>query len=643
MKDGDYIDYSKSNKATIFIKNPTSKPVVEYFTALQALYDKINLGTAAAGGGKVTNIYKQFTDWVAEKKKTKAPTISEMYGWIVDQVAKRWDIISHIPATAHPASSAATSGASTVAVLSTKRTVQYIRVACRKVGDGAVFIKYAGDTNETAYHKPIVVPSPSASAAGTKKGTKRPSSALYTSITKKTKVTGAVTLGTRFKPATSKDADEGDISMDDDEDSTKLDTEMGLESLAVGGAEIEEEGEDEDDTSTDDGGVYFYCSQLDEKGEGVHVLSAGVLDDFVTLLHRGVVALEAEPAKPSTAFLGTDEWWCWFKDCISATSLSVIGDETSNIEGFRVAMPSPTESASDILFSTEYIDYAFDLQSNLNGVPKPGLLGDVDILVFGLDPTLPAVNMAFPDVFEYAGLTEFAESFWMALLREINVTLEPKASQGRRNAIWFDPTNSYKTVVRLQFTLPASDLSKFNDVFSFLNGFKVNSTDMIVKKTSTWTMSTTGVGIISDGEVIMTAECDINGVTFEAALTFQKTLLKFDFSTKDGGALEAIIGWLAKLVGLEDMGFQDWLKKAGSSLGTPQLRRISLTIKPDDNGQHTVTDFGIDMEIGLDFGKGKDVEAVVFLLTYSWAKGQKFGALRGALWCGKCGSQKSCQ
>lgn len=114
--------------------------------------------------------------------------------------------------------------------------------------------------------------------------------------------------------------------------------------------------------------------------------------------------------------------------------------------------------------------------------PPLGLLEPAtDILAFGLDPTQespPKVDL--PDVLEYAGLHEIANSHIVKPLAGIKLTLTPKASNGARNATRFDPTDGCKAVIRLQFTGDNSDTVKA--YMNSLTDFKLKNVNVIAKK-----------------------------------------------------------------------------------------------------------------------------------------------------------------
>lgn len=621
--DGEFTDFGSGNtkSASFPDKDKGSVEVKQFLTDLQTVYTKINAGAAAAGKPQ-QNIYDTYLAWLAkESPQNDAGRI----GWIYEQLTSSWETISPITSTAHAAVSAAAVGP-TAAILSGKGLVDYIRVACRNTSPEGIFIKYNNDPDDHRLSPvPAVVPAPTAAKTSTPENSGEP-------VKKKARVdTGPPINNGSFAVGPDVDMNESDpIVVDSPGDVTleKATEPLGKDILVTGT------------------GFYFYCSQIQATGTNVRILSAGDMDDFVTLLRHGVVCLKAQPAVGSPSeFLDSDEWLCWFIDCIKATSLSATGDENGNMDGFSLTMTPPANSTQrpqadaekDILFNTSSVIFAFDPISDMPGFldppggstndPIPGLLGPVDTVVFGLDPTSPVLTMALRDLFTYVGLPMLADS---TPLGDTVLTLDPAKSKGHRNAVWFDPRTRYRTVVRLQFEIQGLDSLK--GYLSFLTDFVIVDASVIGKKTSSWIMGPTGVSITSIAEVTLTMNCTVNKVEFQAAITCQPDLVTLELTTLSLNALGGILSWLTTLVGVTEWDFTSWLGTAGSAFNTPQFRRISLALTT--GAKPAVEHFSMDMEIALNFGGGGN-EPALFLFTYNWKKGQKFGALKAALWCSK--------
>lgn len=615
----EYTDFGSTTSYSFPDEGEGTDPVEKFLEDLKTLYVKINAGAAKAGKPEI-NIYQTYLTWL---KNNPTEDDRPRLIWIYDQVLIAWSKISPITSSSHIATSAAAKGAN-AAPLSGKDLIDYIRVACRNTASEGVFIKYSAEENDKPHPvAPPVVPAPTAAKTDTEENEGEP-------VKKKLKVADEILVSsTSFTPPEDVDIDEGDPPVTE---RTKLGDLPLVRKQEV--AVISVQGD----------GFYFYCSQIKATGTNVRILSAGDMDDFVTSLRHGVVCLQAQPALNAPAqFLDSDEWLCWFTDCVKATSLSATGDGKGNMSGFNLSMTSPVStvqsllggSATDILFGTSSVEFAFFPSAGTPGLldppipdPVPGLLGEVDILILALDPTSPVLTMKLSELFKYVGLNTLAD---LTSLSDTVLVLDPKESKGNRNAIWFNPSKRYSTVVRLQFEL--QDLTIIRDYCSFLTDFAITSASVIGKKNSTWAMGPEGVSITSLAEVIMTMSCTVKTIGFQATLTFEPDVVTMELTTVSLGALETILAWLMALVGVSEFDFTTWLKKAGQSLNAPQFRRVSLALTT--GAKPKVKRFSMDMEIKLNFGGGGNNPAL-FLSTYSWVKGQKFGELMAALWCSKC-------
>lgn len=619
---GEYTDFGSTTSYSFPDEGYGTDPVVKFLKDLENLYVKINAGAAKAGKPEI-NIYETFLTWL---KNNPTDLDRPRLIWIYDQVLIAWCKISPITLSSHVATSAAAKGANATP-LSGKDLIDYIRVACRNTASEGVFIKYSAEENDKPPPvTPPVIPAPTAAKTDTVENEGEP-------VKKKIKLADKVLVAsTSFTPPEDVDSDEGDPPVE--ERKTPGDLPLIRKESAV--------------ISVQGDGFYFYCSQIQATGTNVRILSAGDMDDFVTSLRHGVVCLQAQPAVNAPAqFLDSDEWLCWFTDCVKATSLSATGDENGNMSGFNLNMTSPISTmqslpgdpATDILFGTSNVEFAFFPSTGAPGLldppggsipePIPGLLGDVDILILGLDPASPVLTMKLSELFAYVGLSTLAE---LTSLSDTVLVLDPKESKGNRNAIWFNPSKLYSTVVRLQFEL--EDLTTIRDYCSFLADFTITGASVIGKKTSTWTMGPEGVSITSLAEVILTMSCTVKTVGLQATLTFEPDVVTMELTTVSLGALGVILSWLQDLVGVKEFDFTTWLANAGQSLDAPQFRRVSLVLTT--GAKPAVKSFNMDMEIKLNFGSGGGNNPALFLFTYSWSKGQTFGELRAALWCSKC-------
>lgn len=558
-----------------------------------------------------------------EKAKTLA------FRWIVGQVAECWGAMSHITAASHEASSASVSGSNTTAVQGTSTAIVYIKVECRKEegGDGKVAVRRAGDQTDTQHNTPPAIPSKHLQEANkTQNFLKR----KYLDNGDGRGSMGAATASNHYTAAItgSSKRSKNIIELPQVSDISSQLLVEGPSAPPTPSMVIQHPAS----VSETNEGYYIFCSELQEAGPGVTVLASGELDDFVQLLHRGVIGVAKQPTAAShTAFLDTDELFLWLYECIGATSFTVRGDHGSNnITEFSLILSAIVNGGQSIMFSSGCTNAAFDTGRS---VPESGLIPGAGALVLGLNPgSFKILHMTLNQVFDYTGMTPFVESRVLNVLGGTALSLKAETANGNRNAVWFDPGHSYQTNVRLQFTV--ENLSEITQFFSVLTGFTVTSAKVIAKIQKNWVMASDGIGILSEGEVILTAECTVtvpsSTVSFSLALALHETATVLTLTTVEYDTLETIASWIIGVAGHGPLDLTSWIQRSGS-FGLPQLRRIQITMEGE-----MVVGFSIEMELELHFGKAPDAGSrpVVFLFRYCWYKGQTLGTLSGDLWCG---------
>lgn len=383
-----------------------------------------------------------------------------------------------------------------------------------------------------------------------------------------------------------------------------------------------------------DTGYYIVCSKIESTDPNVRQLAGGTpLNNFVAVLHSQKFGLTSKPAiKSSTPFLSTDEWSSWLVDAISATAFAAKTDDQGNVSGFTLEVDWPDSNAADhntVRFDTDYVVPAFNILPDAK--PPVGLLGDTDIIAFGLDSSQNlTLKTDLEGALKYAGLGDLISSPLVTTLgTKISLTLsaKPESSTGARNAVWFEPRKAYRTTIRLQWDI--NDIDKVKEYISFLKGaFTLESIHLITRRTSTWAMTADGVSVVTAGEAILSAEFSIAGKKFIGALTFSEDSVRMELTTKEN-VFKEIVDWLATTTG--DIPFAEWLLSAGAEVfRTIRLRRISLTVKMVD-GQRKITNFSVATEIEMGLGGTEDNPARV-LMTYASVEGVKMGNFRGQLW-----------
>lgn len=616
-------------------------PDKNFLKALKTLYTLISKKAKLP----LENVYEGFTaaskSWSTDPEERQEQAVV----WILEAVEERWgNNLSTIPAGAHTASSAAFVESNNTAVHSTKKYIRYILVESRKgIADGKIFIRYAERRKVKTIVRKAVTKALDPSITSTTINGKRP--AIKDIRRKGTRSSKRLMVNNAGGFIQGDDENEagGEIS-DEDEDEVELESDIrdggtpGLElELEIGEGVIRD----------NDNEFSYYCSELASQVSGVNVqvLDAGSdLDDFVTLLHYGVITLGTKlTANNSSDFVDTDEWLWWFQNCLGATTFTAIAKDSA-MDAFSFTMTSPDGGAQTMSFSTSSVAFAFDLTTPWVG-SVPGFLKDDLILIFGLDldPQSPVVTMCLPDVFTYVGLTDLAQSTVIIALGSVQVELDTKKSKGCRNAVWFDPASRYKTVQRLQFTLQDQEITTFLQFLGLPSSFQITNAKVIARKTSHWVMIPDGIGAPTDGEVILTAECTIatgsgTPATFGAAIEFLETSVNLELTVITPPTLDDILGWLEQILRLPtgSLNFSGWLTKSGATSSSINFRRLSMTIPKDSSSTNSgtvISEFSIDLEVDFKFG-GSDIPAI-FLVTYSWAAGETIGDLKASLWCGK--------
>lgn len=377
----------------------------------------------------------------------------------------------------------------------------------------------------------------------------------------------------------------------------------------------------------------FYSVEVGRSAEK-QALPEGLVKKFVTLLRDGKIQLEKRPTpSSSTQFLGSDTWFQWLKTSIGVTSLSAITTpDAKNIKGFGLELKPSNSSDTVLHFTTDAFPSALGLTlPSSNGAPY-GLPGNGETLIFGLDPSSSGVGMTLPEVFDFAGLHDLAKV--LPFLNEIKLQLDGPT---HRNAIWFEPKNSYKTVIRLQFVVPIHEIHKFftERLLNQTKGpqkkvkgtpphtLELTAAHVVVKKTLRemgWQPDRSRFSM--EVNVTLVAKCTIKlpkaSIDFSVALTFYPRAFGFDLVPLGTNAFDNVLTWLATMVGLDD--FHAGLETVKSALGieTFDITRISLTfaqLKP------------IYLRLELKVVH----QQAVFLFSYTWGKGGG-GKLKAELW-----------
>ena len=564
--------------------------------------------------------YQAYLTW----KGTTSPEVNQVQQWIAGNITPLWQVISPTDTTFSPAYSASqliTGVAGTTAT--NNNFLLYYRV--QSVDDDAYDGRIFSQDFEGLEQGYVVLPKTTTVFPPDTTAVKRKGTPLASKTGKLTRFPQTATMDVEDDEPELNDADEdedegqGDSDYDDD----AIVTSIASPSLALDEAPIVQ----------DPDGFYFYCTDVDQPGVNAYALPAGLLNDFVTVLDTGSIALDAAPSSPSgqpqvpANFSNNDVWNQWFTGALGAKTMQAYGTTTS-LTGFSFSI---TLSGQDLEFLTDDVNLAFGLNSGINGIPQPGIVDTDNMIMFGLNPQSPKItNLSIKDAFAFAKLDVPTV---LGLLDSITLTVDPSTTLGKRNAVWFIPEQTFKTLVRL--TWDVTDLSPINSFFSFLTGFSITSAYAIAVQTSNRVIGASGAKAVTEGAVTIVADAQIvpksnNNINFTMAVEVQPDRLDliWQIDSNSKGGLTDIISWLASLLSIP-LDFDQWLNS--DSMKSPTLRQLKLTVGMDANNKPVVQSFSCTFEVSFTFGKSSSDDNIAVRFVFSWSEGLG-SSLIGSLW-----------
>ncbi|KJK85506.1 hypothetical protein H633G_10654 [Metarhizium anisopliae BRIP 53284] len=379
-------------------------------------------------------------------------------------------------------------------------------------------------------------------------------------------------------------------------------------------------------------------------------LPFGPLDDFVSDLHNGVLCLESKPPVGTTAvsetrLAFTDQWRTWFSDALNAKELSVITAPRGKIAGFsQLVSLAPLGTGSGpitpawLKFSsaTEVLLQTFGTTTYIT---SEGLLTGHSSLVFGMELLAGVQTVFLHDLVNFIGMGELLKNPLIMLLGAVplNVPSTVEELKGKRNAVWFVPSNDYKTTVRLEWSIDSKSREKLNEVLSPLN-VKLGPTSVIARRSSQW--STTGEKdkIISKGSLVFRTEVELDLMVLEGTVEFgvSTTTLTLSLNSTSGQVLQTLLKWAARVLRISEDSF-DFTTLQGKSTGSFGLggfhfRRITLNLTQNDQTKKMqLSTFRLDMEMKLSLSK-HEAGPTLFMLTYFYQKSDG-STISASLWC----------
>jgi hypothetical protein len=386
------------------------------------------------------------------------------------------------------------------------------------------------------------------------------------------------------------------------------------------------------------------------------------IDKFVDAISDKAINLTSRPQSNKESSADNDDptvKWLQRIDDKSQLSLHFDANADLNVESFQVELTKP--------WPMRFSSSADDLNGTFGGqegrITALGLDRDGIWLTCGLVTSAAVIKSTVLDLFEYAGITDGKD--WLpSVLLPLAVTLDPAQGKGKRNAFWFRPSNSWQTVVRLQFSLDVKD-SLQGLVGSVLKGFTIKSADVICKRNHILSNTTTGLKAFNNGRVLFALDCSIQApspnarkVELAAGCEISDSSITITLMLNNGDSeqekqpadtnsdltaapLVGVLRWLGSLLSEDLEKYIKDLATKDSFLSRIHLRRVSVTLdllqgrdKPRFSGVKA------DFEVSAKFGKPEPTtRPVVFLLSYTWNRiWGGAGGLRGQLWNGKSSS-----
>ena len=398
-----------------------------------------------------------------------------------------------------------------------------------------------------------------------------------------------------------------------------------------------------------DGEKYpIYSTESPKKGD-FKVEADSNVDKFLAFLESQSIVLEKKP-DPSAKVDSSDDLTKWF-DNFGKTSQVTVNVEpskkTQQIASLQFDFTMPWGDAPALCFSSssEAINFSFGAPATLPGagparVPVPGIGDNGEVLCCGLDPnkTAKSIRLTVADVLEYVGGDSLA-SFMPVPLGEMELTLDPTGEAGKRNALWFNASFFSETTLRLQFHVEAATQLK-ELLEPRLPGLTIEAVDVICKKTLIAAETEDGPAAVDQGNVTFDVQCKItpkggSPIDLDAALEFVPDSIHMTLQFKsDSDPLGGILAWLVGLIGSDVEIVKDLMAK--DIFHNIKARQMLLSIDTKASSGHSLSSFGLSIEVAANFGQVSGGNPALFLVSYSWVRGsKKLGTIQGKLWTGK--------
>ncbi|UKZ54366.1 hypothetical protein TrVGV298_008174 [Trichoderma virens] len=627
----------------------------QFLAMLSEFYDRINQRQARLGQPGLVNIYDQYCMWGGDETKRQQPSEKASRDWITDQCERRWAQISPITSQSHPAVGAAVHG-SFLDPVGVKGAIEYIcvesRDAARGQVDGVVKVKYLGQADLQNHQKSRKIAalseSRTPSTLDTSRAQQHPETTESASNNPVPPGPGRLAL-----PSTDHDQPLSHVDVVTLNGLYNLETLLeppadALEVLAEAnprlttprkplwvhpdptmqarlGVSRQVKKLDATTTSAIANELCIASTFLDVEGGAVgkpSVLAPGDADSFVGSLHNARLDLASKPVVPAAGETPkffeldkADELYGWFAASVGARKLQLASSAKNKIA--EVELTQKLSFGGEMKFGTKHLAHNFG-QDPLRGLSEEmgGLVSPQNLLVLGLDPGCDALPVRMSDVVPLPVMPDQAQN--PEILELLAMPLSIDVRPGSRNAIFFDPERSYRTVERLQYTgnsQSAAIMTKF--LGARIPGISVTGVKVVSKHISTWT--------VTGGATVPSSRSRVASIW--------TGFIKVDITFKQGNLLAQLLSWLATQVGQLDLAALLESETAKVILSkTPEPRRISITLPlAADGSLGEVSAVSVDIELLAKVGTLNDNNSILFLFTYAWSRVEG-SSLRGALW-----------
>ncbi|GIK00104.1 hypothetical protein Aspvir_004119 [Aspergillus viridinutans] len=368
-----------------------------------------------------------------------------------------------------------------------------------------------------------------------------------------------------------------------------------------------------------------------------HTGDQASLNNLIDSLNTGVLALSAAPDSAGQALLdgtteaGCDEWFFWLSSAIGATSVKAVRHQSdpssSPVSSFTISTIDPWA----LTFSTEGIALAFH-SNDLPVIPPIGFQVDQNTLILGLEKHDLAAIWTLDRVLDFMGIEN-----QVLLGLSSAFPIVPDFTPGTRNAIWFTPCASYRTVMRLQFKF--SDPVTWNSWMTTLHLTNITFSEpkLVLKRTVTRFEIPGDFELYVDSELMVTTTVSVvqnNAASpVDAVLIFDPSFTTLVLQPRSG-SLSDIFAWLITALHLDAVeanavnDVSNWLAAVSSHL--PSVREVQVML--DTSG---ILMFRVKFVLEVDFGKDPGNAAdkkVAFIFTYTYNTSEPKHIVSGSLW-----------